>query len=66
MVLAINSAQARAQELSNSANQIPKLADGAVIAPNKPFLAMLGDQTSGTNIETPLSTMKQAFDESLN
>ena len=66
VVLAINSAQARAQELSNSANQIPKLADGAVIAPNKPFLAMLGDQTSGTNIETPLSTMKQAFDESLN
>lgn len=66
VVLAINSAQARAQELSNSANQIPKLANGAVIAPNKPFLAMLGDQTSGTNIETPLSTMKQAFDESLN
>lgn len=66
VVLAINSAQARAQELSNSANQIPKLADGTVIAPNKPFLAMLGDQTSGTNIETPLSTMKQAFDESLN
>ena len=66
VVLAINSAQARAQELSNSANQIPELADGAVIAPNKPFLAMLGDQTSGTNIETPLSTMKQAFDESLN
>lgn len=66
VVLAINSAQARAQELSNSANQIPKLADDAVIAPNKPFLAMLGDQTSGTNIETPLSTMKQAFDESLN
>lgn len=65
VVLAINSAQARAQELSNSANQIPKLANGAVIAPNKPFLAMLGDQTSGTNIETPLSTMKQAFDESL-
>ena len=32
VVLAINSAQARAQELSNSANQIPKLADGAVIA----------------------------------
>ena len=26
---------------------------------------MLGDQTSGTNIETPLSTMKQAFNESM-
>lgn len=66
VMLAINSAQARAQELSRTSNQIPKLADGAVIAPNKPFLAMLGDQTSGTNIETPLSTMKQAFDDSLN
>ena len=28
---------------------------------NKEFLAVLGDQTSGTNIETPVETMKQAF-----
>ena len=40
---------------------IPKLAQGAVIPPNKEFLAMLGDQKSGTNIETPLSTMIDAF-----
>lgn len=41
--------------------QIPKLATGAVIPPNKEFLAMLGDQKSGTNIEAPLDTIVQAF-----
>ena len=45
--------------------QIPHLATGAVIPPNKEFLAVLGDQKSGTNIETPLSTMRQAFLEAL-
>lgn len=66
VMAAINSAQSRAKEMEqqNSRN-IPKLAEGAVIAPNQPFLAMLGDQHSGTNIETPLSTMKQAFNESM-
>ena len=65
VMLAINSAQSRAQQMQQQMNNVPQLADGAVIAPNKPFLAMLGDQTSGTNIETPLSTMKQAFNESM-
>lgn len=40
---------------------VPKLASGAVIPPNREFLAVLGDQKQGTNIETPLSTMVQAF-----
>lgn len=40
---------------------IPQLAQGAVIPPNREFLAVLGDQKSGTNIETPLETMIQAF-----
>ena len=44
---------------------IPRLAEGAVIPPNKQFLAMLGDQTQGTNIETPLDTMIQAFKQAL-
>lgn len=44
---------------------IPALADGAVIPPNKQFLALLGDQTHGTNIETPLATMVQAFNAAL-
>lgn len=40
---------------------IPRLADGAVIQPNHRFLAELGDQTRGVNIETPLNTMLEAF-----
>ena len=40
---------------------IPKLATGAVIPPNNEFLAVLGDQKHGTNIESPLSTMVEAF-----
>ena len=43
--------------------KIPRLAQGAVIPPNKEFLAMLGDQKSGTNIEAPLDTIKQALAE---
>lgn len=39
---------------------IPALAKGAVIPANKKFLAVLGDQTSGTNVEAPLSTIQQA------
>ena len=44
---------------------IPRLASGAVIPPNKEFLAVLGDQTQGTNIEAPLETIKQAFREAM-
>lgn len=40
--------------------QIPALARGAVIPPNREFLAVLGDQSSGTNIEAPLSTIQEA------
>lgn len=47
------------QKLDNVA--LPRLAQGAVIPPNREFLAVLGDQKNGTNIETPLSTMVQAF-----
>ena len=45
--------------------KIPKLAQGAVIPPNREFLAVLGDQKTGTNIETPLDTMIQAFKTAL-
>lgn len=44
---------------------IPKLAQGAVIPANREFLAVLGDQKSGVNIETPLDTMIQAFKAAL-
>lgn len=43
-------------------NNIPHLAQGAVLEGGHPFLAMLNDQPKGqTNIETPLSTMIEAF-----
>ena len=48
-----------------SFGRIPYLAQGAVIPPNNPFLAVLGDQKTGTNIETPLSTIKQALIEAM-
>ncbi len=44
---------------------IPRLAQGAVIPPNREFLAVLGDQKHGTNIEAPLDTIKQALAEVL-
>lgn len=39
---------------------LPRLAQGAVIPPNQEFLAVLGDQKSGTNIEAPLETIQDA------
>lgn len=40
--------------------QIPRLAKGAVIPPNREFMAVLGDQKSGTNIEAPVSEIEAA------
>lgn len=57
-----------AQRLDGNApvyNDIPQLAHGAVIPPNREFLAVLGDQKSGTNIETPLATMINAFKQAM-
>ncbi len=45
--------------------EIPKLATGAVIPPNSEFLAILGDQKHGTNIEAPLDTITQAVLQAL-
>lgn len=45
--------------------KIPRLAQGGVIPPNSEFMAILGDQKRGTNIETPLDTMIQAFKTAL-
>lgn len=49
-----------------SFGRIPELAQGAVIPPNNPFLAMLGDQRSGVNIEAPLATIQDALISALN
>ena len=39
---------------------IPYLASGAVIPPNAPFTAVLGDQKHGVNVEAPLATIQEA------
>ena len=41
--------------------KIPALAQGGVIPANSKFLALLGDQKHGTNIEAPLDTIVEAF-----
>lgn len=46
-----------------SAPQIPKLAKGAVIPPNASFLAVLGDQRTGKNIEAPENLIRQIVRE---
>lgn len=44
---------------------IPKLAAGAVIPPNREFMAVLGDQKSGTNIEAPVDLIRQVIREEM-
>lgn len=44
---------------------LPRLAQGAVIPANKEFLAVLGDQKHGTNIEAPLDTIVEAMQKAL-
>lgn len=43
-----------------SVPKIPYLAQGAVLPANQPFLAVVGDQRHGTNVEAPLSTIQEA------
>lgn len=40
--------------------KLPRLATGAVIPPNREFLAVLGDQKQGTNIEAPAAAIEAA------
>ena len=42
---------------------IPRLAQGAVIPPNREFLAVLGDQKSGRNLEAPENLIRQIVRE---
>lgn len=51
----------RIKEVNFAKYKVPQLAQGAVIPPNKEFMAILGDQKQGVNIETPLATMIEAF-----
>ena len=76
---AVNSANSRAQFSANAYSSgasprmasgydlrsapIPRLATGAVIPPNNEFLAVLGDQTHGRNVETPEGLLRQIVRE---
>ena len=48
-----------------TAPNIPHLAAGAVIPPNAEFLAVMGDQRSGRNIEAPENLIRQIIREEL-
>lgn len=48
-----------------TAPQIPRLATGAVIPPNAAFAAVLGDQSSGKNLEAPEGLIRQIMQEEL-
>lgn len=48
-----------------SFSRVPYLAKGAVIPPNAPFMAVLGDQKRGTNIETPEALLRKIIKEEL-
>ena len=43
--------------------QLPRLASGAVIPPNREFMAVLGDQRSGNNIEAPEALIRRIVRE---
>ena len=77
MILAINSAEKRVNQLESTMGQslspsalgmggssgIPALATGAVIPPNGEFLAVLGDQRNGRNLEAPEGLLRQIVRE---
>ena len=42
---------------------VPHLATGAVLPPNAPFMAMLGDQRNGRNLEAPEGLIRQIVRE---
>lgn len=44
-------------------SKIPALAQGAVIPPNREFIAVLGDQKSGNNIEAPEALIRKIVRE---
>ena len=44
---------------------IPHLAQGKVIPAGRPFLALLGDQSNGKNLEAPEGLIRQIFREEM-
>ena len=50
---------------SISVPQIPYLAQGTVVPPNREFMAVLGDNKREPEVVSPISTMKQAVKEAM-
>lgn len=78
IMIAVNNAQQRVEAQAQRASQfsiqqwtpelaagrnVPQLATGAVIPPNGAFLAVLGDQTHGRNLEAPEGLLRQIVRE---
>ena len=66
LISAVNAANSLSINIGGGGGvSVPGLASGAVLPPNQPFLAMLGDQKQGTNIEAPLDTIVEAMQQAL-
>ena len=52
-------------DVSVYSDNIPRLATGAIVPPNNPFLAVLGDNRQETEIVAPYSTIKQAAGDAI-
>ena len=57
--------RASARSVTAWMDDIPALAAGAIIPPNNPFLAVLGDNTRETEIVAPYSAIKQAAGDAI-
>lgn len=72
ILLAINSATQRANQATQdlkrataAGTDIPGFANGGVVPPNQPFLAVLGDNKREPEVVSPYSTIKQAASDAL-
>lgn len=69
ILAAIESANSRAEQIGRQAQQntrgIPGFAQGGVVPPNRPFLAVLGDNRTEPEVVSPYSTIKQAAGEAI-
>lgn len=58
-----NAGQTSTASISSYSLDIPQLATGAVIPPNREFMAVLGDQKQGYNIEAPEELIRRIVRE---
>lgn len=68
IMIAINSATERAQQSAQQMQQnvqVPGFAEGGVVPPNKPFLAVLGDNKQEPEVVAPYSAIKQATGDAI-